>query len=147
MYIYLVCTIPLLCMKAKHIWQHSSQFSCMGYSFVSGWRYTCFDCIDTKQWRLATGFRGYDKLWLIYEIDIWVANLKLAVHFILALRKYFWQCQVTKVFWKYNGDYVMLKACYAADNWCLLSVTSFFNVAPYMLPHLLYNPTHALFTL
>jgi len=124
MYIYLLCTLPFLCVKVKHIWRHSSQFSWLGYSLVSEWRHTCFktgvSCIDTRQWRLATSFCSYNRLWLIYEIDIWVAHLKLTVHFIQVLRKYFWQCQVTKVFWKYNSDYVTLEACYAADNWCLL---------------------------
>lgn len=123
-YIYL-----LLCVNVKHIWRQSSQFS-LGYIFVSEWRHTSFKTrvsrIDTRQWRLATGFRGYDRLGLIYEIDIWVADLRLSVHFIQVLRKYFWQCQVTKVFWKYNSDYVTLEACYAADSWCLLSkLTSF----------------------
>jgi hypothetical protein len=131
MYIYLLCTIPFLCVKVKHVWLQSRQVSWLGYSFVSEWRHTCFktgiSCIDTRQWRLSTGFRGYGRLWLVYEIDIWAANVKLTVHFIEVLRKYFWQCQVTKVFWKYDSDYVTLEASYAADNWCLLSKQASFE--------------------
>jgi hypothetical protein len=147
MYIYLLCTIPLF------VWKQNT-FDNTAASFHI-WVTASF--LGDVTSILTVLIQGSDVLPLAFVVTIdfdWYtksiygfSNLKLVVHFIPVLRKYFWQCQVTKVFWKYNSDYVMLETCYAAANWCSLSVTSFFNVAPCMLPHLLYNPTHALFTL
>lgn len=101
---YVLYSTISLCESKTHLMTQQPVFM-VGIQLFSEWRHTCFKTGVTLLIKdsdvLATGFRGYDGLWSIKEpCDICAVNLKLTVHFIEALRKYFWQCQVTKVFFE-----------------------------------------------